>query len=188
MLKILLVLLYLSAFYFLQSRVRIWIKGLAKQKQVSPARAALVTRFFIGLLMFTTVSLLAVTLGFGYQDITVFVSSMFAILGVAFIAQWSILSNIASGVLIFFVFPYRIGERIKVVDKDEDISGTIKEIALFHVLIRRDNGDVVTYPNSLILQKPVLKLAPKPVPAPEVIEVKKEETPAPIDPVTEIKA
>jgi len=58
-----------------------------------------------------------------------------------------------------FVFPYRIGERIRVVDKDEDISGVIIEIALFHVLILRDNGDTITYPNNLMLQKAVLKLA-----------------------------
>ncbi|MBV7316647.1 mechanosensitive ion channel domain-containing protein [Shewanella sp. NIFS-20-20] len=159
MLKLGLVLVYLGAFYLIQSRLRVWIKALAKQKQVNPARAGLVIRFLIGALMFVTISLLAVTLGFGYQDVTVFVSSVFAVLGVALIAQWSILSNITAGVLIFFVFPYRIGERIKVVDKDEDISGTIKEIALFHVLIRRDSGDMVTYPNSLMLQKPVLKLA-----------------------------
>jgi small-conductance mechanosensitive channel len=75
------------------------------------------------------------------------------------VAQWSILSNLTAGVLIFFVFPYRIGERIRVVDKDEDISGAIIEIALVHVLIHRDNGDTITYPNNLMLQKAVLKLA-----------------------------
>ncbi|MGL6011609.1 MAG: mechanosensitive ion channel family protein, partial [Shewanella oncorhynchi] len=32
-------------------------------------------------------------------------------------------------------------------------------IALFHVLIHRDNGDTITYPNNLMLQKAVLKLA-----------------------------
>jgi hypothetical protein len=35
----------------------------------------------------------------------------------------------------------------------------IIEIALFHVLIHRDNGDTITYPNNLMLQKAVLKLA-----------------------------
>ena len=60
--------------------------------------------------------------------------------------------------IIFFAFPYRIGDRIKVVDKDDDISGKIVEIALFHVLIRRDDGSTVTYPNSIILQKAVIQL------------------------------
>ncbi|MCF1427594.1 MAG: hypothetical protein LPH21_19345 [Shewanella sp.] len=34
-------------------------------------------------------------------------------------------------------------------------------MALFHVLIARDNGVLITSPNSLMLQKSVLKLASK---------------------------
>ncbi|MGR5471116.1 mechanosensitive ion channel family protein, partial [Vibrio astriarenae] len=34
---------------------------------------------------------------------------------------------------------------------------------MFHVLIKHDNGNLITYPNNLMLQKAVLKLtAPKP--------------------------
>ncbi|WP_295871929.1 mechanosensitive ion channel domain-containing protein [uncultured Zhongshania sp.] len=96
--------------------------------------------------------------GLGYQQVFIFMSSFLAVLGIALVAQWSILSNITAGVIIFFAFPYRIGDRIKVVDKDDDISGKIVEIALFHVLIRRDDGSTVTYPNSIILQKAVIQL------------------------------
>ncbi len=88
-----------------------------------------------------------------------FLSSIFAVLGVTFIAQWSILSNITASFLIFFVFPYRVGDRIKAVDKDEDICGEIQEISMFHVLIKQDNGNLLTYPNNQILQKTVLKQA-----------------------------
>jgi hypothetical protein len=68
------------------------------------------------------------------------------------------LSNITASMIIFFGFPYRVGDRIKVTDADFDISGTVEEISLFHVLIRTDAGNIITYPNSLILQKPVIKL------------------------------
>jgi small-conductance mechanosensitive channel len=68
------------------------------------------------------------------------------------------LSHLTAGVIIFFAFPYGIGDRIRVVDKDDDISGRILEIALFHVLIRRDDGTTVVYPNSMMLQKAVIKL------------------------------
>ncbi|CAA0087957.1 Uncharacterised protein [Zhongshania aliphaticivorans] len=95
--------------------------------------------------------------GLGFQQVFIFLSSFLAVLGIALVAQWSILSNITAGVIIFFAFPYRIGDRIKVVDKDDDITGQIVEIALFHVLIRRDDGSTVTYPNSIILQKAVIK-------------------------------
>lgn len=47
------------------------------------------------------------------------------------------------------------------IDKDEDISGVIEEISLFHVIIKKQ-GDLITYPNTLILQKAVIKLAQLP--------------------------
>ena len=95
-------------------------------------------------------------LGIGYSQLSVFLSSVFAVIGVALFAQWSILSNITASLIIFFFFPYRVGDNIKVVDKDDDISGVVEEITLFHVLIRRGD-ELVTYPNSLILQKSVIK-------------------------------
>lgn len=96
-------------------------------------------------------------MGIEYHQLTVFLSSVFAVIGIALFAQWSILSNITASLIIFFAFPYRVGDRIKVVDKDDDISGIVEEISLFHVIIRRE-GDLITYPNTLILQKAVIKL------------------------------
>lgn len=98
-------------------------------------------------------------LGIDYGQFTVFLSSAFAILGVALFAQWSILSNVTAGVLMFFNFPYRVGDCIRVVNKDYDLVGIIEEISSFHVLIRHKNGELITYPNSLILQTPVIKLS-----------------------------
>ncbi len=105
------------------------------------------------LLFFT---LLALLLGIHYTQLSVFLSSVFAVIGVAMFAQWSILSNITASLIIFFGFPYRVGDYIKIVEKDEDISGIVDEITLFHVIIRRQ-GEIITYPNTLILQKPVIK-------------------------------
>jgi len=90
------------------------------------------------------------------QQLTVFLSSTFSVFGVAFFAQWSILSNITGSLIIFFGFPYRVGDTIRVVDKDDDIHGVIEQISLFHVIINRE-GDLITYPNNLILQKAVIK-------------------------------
>jgi len=173
--NILIACLYLGVFFFLQRALKNAVQTLADKKQVSAARTSLVTRFISYLLFFVTLSLMAVSLGLGYQEVSLFVSSAFAVLGVTLVAQWSILSNLSAGVLIFFVFPYKVGERIKVVDKDEDITGVLLEVGLFHVLIRRDNGDTVTYPNNLILQKAVLKLAPGNASVPQAQETEPEQ-------------
>ncbi|WP_158970998.1 mechanosensitive ion channel domain-containing protein [Paraglaciecola sp. L3A3] len=99
-------------------------------------------------------------MGVEYSQVSIFLSSVFAVLGVALFAQWSILSNITASLVIFFGFPYRVGDHIRIMDKDDDITGIIVDIALFYVLIRRGD-ELITYPNSLILQKGVVK-NPKP--------------------------
>lgn len=106
-------------------------------------------------------------LGIDYGKFIVFLSSAFAVLGIALFAQWSILSNITAGILIFFNFPYRVGDTVRIANKDFDLSGMIEEITTFHVLIRHADGNLITYPNSLILQTPVIKLKSNHVKPPE---------------------
>ncbi|EII3282277.1 mechanosensitive ion channel family protein [Vibrio alginolyticus] len=157
--KLLMGIFVLIAYRILKRIVNRAILNLATTKGVKKARLSFIQRCFNVALLFLTASIFAIITGIGYGDVSLFLSSIFAVLGVAFIAQWSILSNITASFLIFFVFPYRVGDRIKVVDKDEDISGEIQEISMFHVLIKHDNGNLITYPNNQILQKAVLKLA-----------------------------
>ncbi|EMQ4278265.1 mechanosensitive ion channel family protein [Vibrio alginolyticus] len=157
--KLMMGIFVLIAYRILKRIVNRAILNLATTKGVKKARLSFIQRCFNVALLFLTASVFAIITGIGYGDVSLFLSSIFAVLGVAFIAQWSILSNITASFLIFFVFPYRVGDRIKVVDKDEDISGEIQEISMFHVLIKHDNGNLITYPNNQILQKAVLKLA-----------------------------
>lgn len=151
----------LSKFFFARLILR-----LSLLKDVSDARTMYVTRTInIGLFgVFFSLAVLAV--GIGYGQVSLFLSSIFAVVGVALFANWSILSNLTGSLIIFFAFPYRVGSHVKVVDKDDDISGVIEAIEPFHVLIRRANGDLITYPNNLILQRPVIRLdAASPPPA-----------------------
>ncbi len=157
--KVLMGVIIVIAYRLLKKIANRAILNLAETKGVNKARLSFIQRCFNVAFLFLFASLFAIVTGIGYGDVSLFLSSIFAVLGVAFIAQWSILSNITASFLIFFVFPYRVGDRIKVVDKDEDISGEIQEIRMFHVLIKHDNGNLITYPNNLMLQKAVLKLA-----------------------------
>ena len=151
--KLLMGIFVLIAYRILKRIVNRAILNLATTKGVKKARLSFIQRCFNVALLFLTASIFAIITGIGYGDVSLFLSSIFAVLGVAFIAQWSILSNITASFLIFFVFPYRVGDRIKVVDKDEDICGEIQEISMFHVLIKHDNGNLITYPNNQILSR-----------------------------------
>ena len=93
--------------------------------------------------------------GIKSSDLFAFFTGTLTIIGVAFFAQWSILSNITSGIILFFTFPFRIGDVIKVHDKDFPIEAQIEDIKAFHTILRTLEGELITYPNSLLLQKGV---------------------------------
>jgi len=89
------------------------------------------------------------------HNLLVALSSIFAVIGVALFAQWSILSNITAGILIFFTSPFRIGDYIRLLDKDLPFDAHVEDIKSFHTLLRTKEGEVISYPNSLFFQKGV---------------------------------
>lgn len=97
--------------------------------------------------------------GVNQSDMVVFVSSIIAILGIAFVAQWSILSNITAGVILFFNHPLKIGDYVKILEKDFVIEGIVDDITYFFVHIETSEKEKITISNSLILQK-ILSIVP----------------------------
>ena len=158
MTKLLLVCACIFAFYFVAALLQKIARDLGINKSLGELRVRYITRLMNIGLVFCCIVVVCLILGLGYSEVSVFLSSIFAVVGVALFAQWSILSNITASMIIFFGFPYRVGDRIKVLDKDDDMSGIIEEITMFHVILRRDEGNLITYPNTLILQKAVLKV------------------------------
>ena len=154
---VLLAVVYVVATRFLKSSIAL----LGQKKSVNEVRITYVSKMLN--LGFTAlfVLLVCLVLGIGYGQLAIFFSSVFAVVGVALFAQWSILSNITASLIIFFSFPYRVGDWVKVVDKDDEVLGQIIEISTFHVIIQRLSSDIVTYPNNLILQKAVVRFSDK---------------------------
>lgn len=97
--------------------------------------------------------ILAIIWGIQFKDFTVFISSVLAVLGVGFFAQWSILSSLTSCFILFFYHPVRIGHRIRIIDKDYNWIGEVKNITAFYFFIKTDNGEYISLPNSLVMQK-----------------------------------
>lgn len=154
--KLLIIIGLVALMVFTTRVVRQWVIRLGHKKSVDAYRVSYISKTLNFVLVILFLMVIVSLLGIEYSQVTIFLSSFFAVLGVALFAQWSILSNITASLIIFFSFPYRVGEWIQVVDKDDDITGVVEAIGLFHVLIRRGE-DLITYPNSLILQKAVIK-------------------------------
>lgn len=113
-------------------------------------------RYIIAVLVnITFVFVVAVIWGVRPQNLLLGLSSVLAFLGVALFAQWSVLSNVTAGIVMFFSAPYHVGSAIKIIDKDIPIEATIELIGTFYTHIRTVEGQLIVIPNSLFLQKVV---------------------------------
>ena len=131
------------------------ITKLGRKSGINDARIRLIRRYVTVTLFLIAILIEAFVFGAHFEDLAVIFSSVFAILGIALFAIWSILSNITSGIIMFFNFPYKVGDKIEIHDKDFPITAIIEDIRAFQLHLRLENGDLVTYPNNLMLQKAV---------------------------------
>lgn len=107
------------------------------------------------LLLFVLVVLAAIW-NIDRSQFMVFITSLITVLGIAFFAQWSILSNITSSLILFFNHPVKIGQRVKVLDKEYDIEGKLIDISFYFLYIKTDKGELITIPTSVALTKTLL--------------------------------
>lgn len=136
-------------------------KRFARKFERVEHRTGLIVKHINYATLFLIALSLVIVWGVEFKDVSSVLLSVFAVIGVGFFAQWSILSNITSGIIMFFIFPYKIGDFVKVHDKEHNYEGIIDDIKTFHVIIKTDKGETITYPNSLILQKGVSVLKPE---------------------------
>ncbi|WP_111684077.1 mechanosensitive ion channel domain-containing protein [Winogradskyella tangerina] len=141
--------------FIVRTIIVISVKRIGKRSGTTEARANLIGRYVTVVFILIALLIEAFILGFETHDITLVFSSVFAVIGIGLFAIWSILSNVTSGVIMFFSFPYKVGDKIKIHDKDYPVEAIIEDIRAFQLILREDNGDLVTYPNNLILQKAV---------------------------------
>ena len=131
------------------------IRRFSHSEQIIDRRVQLITKLINYVILGCALVGVFIIWGVDVRNLGVIVSSIFAVIGIAFFAKWSILSNITSGVIMFFTFPYKIGDRIMIHYKEYEYIGIIEDIKTFHIVIVNDAGQRITYPNSLVLQKGV---------------------------------
>lgn len=103
------------------------------------------------------VTLVAVLSQFGVQT-----TSLIALLGATGIAiglaLQGTLSNVASGVMLLFLRPFRVLEKIVITG----ITGTVQEIGLFRTVLVTDDGLYVSIPNSNIFSGVIINASRQP--------------------------
>ncbi len=131
------------------------INNALKNTQLQRTRRKIIIKAVHLFTSIAAVIFIAAIWGLRQSEIAVFASTILTALGIAFFAQWSLLSNITSSILLFFNHPIKLGDTIKVIDKDFPVEGEVIELTYFFVHLKSTNGETITIPNSILLAKPI---------------------------------
>ena len=81
-------------------------KSYARNSHLSEHRTNLISKY-INFFMMTLYAVIIIAIwGLEAKDLLQYLGGILTVIGVAFFAQWSILSNITSGIILFFSFPF----------------------------------------------------------------------------------
>jgi len=108
------------------------------------------------LLLFSTFVL--IVWGVDQSELAMFIGSVLTVIGIALFAQWSILSNITSGIILFFNHSVNLDDTIIIMDKDYAIEGRVSDIGLFFVILKTTEGEEITIPSNVFMQKTIKKM------------------------------
>ena len=145
--------------YFITKRITFQlINKTMFNQQLLKTRGAILKRVLNVVLMSLSLVFILLIWGVDKSELALFVGSTLTIVGVAFFAQWSLLSNITASAILFFNHPVRINDYISILEgKEYVIEGTITGIGLFFITLETEKGEELTLPNNVFIQKSILK-------------------------------
>lgn len=157
--------IYSIAIFIIAFFIRLLITNSLKKIQTKfgfqKARIIVTNKIITILIYITVIVVVSFIWGVDEKQLLVYISSFLTILGIAFFAQWSILSNITAGIILFINYPVKIGDTITIMEKDNNITGEIRDIGAFFITLRTSEKELITLPNAIILQKNI-KYFPQP--------------------------
>lgn len=104
------------------------------------------------------IAMILIIWGVNQSVLAFYIGSILTIVGVAFFAQWSILSNITSSIIIFFNHPVKLEDVICIMEaKEYEIEGRVSNIGLFFVTLKTQENEEITLPNNIFVQKLIKK-------------------------------
>lgn len=122
------------------------------------SRGMLIKKLINAILLTLCVLFVLIIWGVKQSDLALFLGSALTIVGVAFFAQWSLLSNVTSSIILFFNHPIRLNDSVAILEgKEYVIEGKITNIGVFFITLQTAEGEELTLPNNVFIQKIILK-------------------------------
>lgn len=152
MIKAAVAILVIALTYISVRIFRRYVTNTAEKHHFAEHRTVNITKTGKAIIYFISLIIISNVLGFGIQGVFIATSSFFAIVGIAFFAVWSILSNVTASILLYFTFPYRLGDRI-LIEGEPKYCGKLKDVTLMYLRIQTNTDSYITLPANVAIQK-----------------------------------
>lgn len=129
------------------------VEHIAYFRGMRPQRVAAARRAFNVLGRAVLVVTIALIISIQFHGLTILLGTIATAIGIAFFAQWSVLSNVTAGLIIFWRHPLLIGDDVQVIGVD-GCRGVVRDFTLFYIILADEFGNTITIPNNLLLAQP----------------------------------
>lgn len=125
-----------------------------------------IRRLLRGLVLLAGLLLALQFMGLSMAHIWTTLAGVLALIGVGFIAVWSVLSNIACSFMLMMFKPFRIGDHVELVENaaGPNTGGRVSDVTLMYVVLREETEEgpaFIQIPNNLFFQKVIRRRAGK---------------------------
>lgn len=147
----------LSLYFILKYITSKIIRGVGSKFAYPQTRIKMVIKIANAILFIILASIALSIWGVDQDELVYFTTSILTVMGIALFAQWSIISNITSTLIIYFNHPVRIGDAITVMDNDYRIEGRVLEVGIFFLTLKTEDDEEIIMPSNLFMQKMIRK-------------------------------
>jgi small-conductance mechanosensitive channel len=137
--------------HLLKRPLRESLRQLAARLRLPYETVLTATRLLIGVLWVIAAMLVLEIWGVSVGGLWTVLVSAATIVGVGFLATWTMISNITASLFIAFWRPFRLGDTIEMLP--ENLSGRVIDTNLMFIVVRENSGAVIQIPNNLFFQK-----------------------------------
>jgi small-conductance mechanosensitive channel len=148
----LLLLLAGSIVILLVNRLLRRLIGQARTRLHLPYETALIiTRVATGALWVITALLILSLWGVSVTGLWTLLVSAAAVIGVGFLAVWTMVSNVTANLFITLWRPFHLGQTVEVLP--ENLKGKVIDRNMMFTVLREEGGSLIHVPNNLFFQK-----------------------------------
>jgi small-conductance mechanosensitive channel len=148
------VVLVIAAFvlsYLLKRQLQEFLRQLTSRLRLPYQTVLTTTRLLISTFWIVVAMLVLEIWGVSVGGLWTLLVSAATIVGVGFLATWTMISNITASFFIAFWRPFHLGDTIEMLP--ENLGGRVIDSNLMFVVVRESGGAVIQIPNNFFFQK-----------------------------------